>query len=464
MIAILLAVEFIFQPAVIAAERSEAPVVIEAPAALLWTDVPEVLVEGAAPSGKVTITATMVDAVGISWSSKGTYHADADGKVKVGTSASTSGTYTGTDGRGLIWSMLPASLEDLSACAAVTCLTKGAPNLPRLPVMDGVTINYSAAVETSDSTDGFETVSAKTTAYFAEPGVSRTEVVEGSLRGVYFSPKGSSSRSAVMVLTGSGGGAAEATAALLASQGFAAFAIAYFNYEGRPKELSEIPLEYFRDGVDWLRAKTGVERIALMGGSRGGEAVLLIASTWPEKVSAVVSSVPSNVAWPGCCGPAAAAKASWTLNGAAVPTTAYAFKEGEGFDTQTKVSEWRTFFLPGMLAEGEGRIIVEKIDAPILFVTGRADAVWPSSIAAALMKRRLERTNYPYPIRHLEYSGAGHLAGAPLPVTSMADQLTHPLTKERIVFGGTPAQNALAGINSFAEILDFLKNNPGRKK
>ncbi|MEE4209960.1 MAG: acyl-CoA thioesterase/bile acid-CoA:amino acid N-acyltransferase family protein [Parvularcula sp.] len=431
---------------------------IDAPPDLLWADMPQVTVTGAVPSGQVTITATMIDKAGTTWSSRGTYYADANGQVSVGSTASNKGTYTGVDPRGLIWSMLPTSPENLSSCIVVACMPSGSPGLPYLPVMEGVTITYRADVEVSPASDRVKTVSASTTAYFAAPGVSREQIIQGELRGVYFSPEGAAPDGAVLVVSGSGGGASESTAALLASHGIAAFAIAYFNYEGRPKDLADIPLEIFRDGIDWLKARAGVERVGLMGGSRGGEAVLLVASMWPEKTGAVVSIVPSNVAWPGCCGPEAAVRPSWTFKGMAVPTTPYAFEEGQGFDTQTDVAEWRRFFLPGMISEGDGRIRVEKIDAPIMFVTGEADALWPSSIAAALMTRRLDRESYPHRVQHLNYPGAGHLAGAPLPVTSMANELVHPVTKAPISFGGTPALNAAAGIGSFAQIVAFLKS------
>ena len=59
-------------------------------------------------------------------------------------------------------------------------------------------------------------------------------------------PAGSSPRVAVLAIGGSGGGVGMAAdAALLASHGYPALALAYFHHPGRPDQLQDIPLEYF---------------------------------------------------------------------------------------------------------------------------------------------------------------------------------------------------------------------------
>ena len=66
----------------------------------------------------------------------------------------------------------------------------------------------------------------------------------------------------VVVLNGSGGGINEPRAALYASHGYAALALAYFKAPGLSDYISNTPLEYFERGLDWLRA-SGVDVIDL---------------------------------------------------------------------------------------------------------------------------------------------------------------------------------------------------------
>src|SRR5947199_123091 len=73
-------------------------------------------------------------------------------------------------------------------------------------------------------------------------------------------------------------------------------ALAYFNYEGLPQDLIEIPLEYFETAIGWLQRRPDLDgdRIAVSGTSRGGELVLLLGATFPA-VKAVIAYVPSGI-------------------------------------------------------------------------------------------------------------------------------------------------------------------------
>src|SRR4029453_14100268 len=57
----------------------------------------------------------------------------------------------------------------------------------------------------------------------------------------------------------------------LASHGYVVLALAYFNAEGLPPLLQNIPLEYFATAVDWLKSQASVDpgRIGVFGPSRG---------------------------------------------------------------------------------------------------------------------------------------------------------------------------------------------------
>jgi dienelactone hydrolase len=104
-------------------------------------------------------------------------------------------------------------------------------------------------------------------------------------------------------VTGSEGGFrwAGTVAPLLACHGYAALALAYFDYqgmEGLPTSLMEIPLEYFERAIAWMGKQPQVNRdkLAVVGISKGGELALLLGSTFPE-IKSVVAYVPSGVVW-----------------------------------------------------------------------------------------------------------------------------------------------------------------------
>lgn len=81
---------------------------------------------------------------------------------------------------------------------------------------------------------------------------------------------------------GSEGGLADTIpwAALLASHGIPALALAYFDGPGLPCALNDIPLEYFVKAIRWMRRQPEVDptRVWLFSGSRGTEAELLVAA------------------------------------------------------------------------------------------------------------------------------------------------------------------------------------------
>jgi len=97
----------------------------------------------------------------------------------------------------------------------------------------------------------------------------------------------------VITIGGSGGAIFTMPALLLASDGVATLALAYFGVEHLPHELKRIPLEYFRRAITWLANSRDIcpGAIGIAGGSRGGELALQLGATYPE-IKAVVGWAP----------------------------------------------------------------------------------------------------------------------------------------------------------------------------
>jgi len=85
------------------------------------------------------------------------------------------------------------------------------------------------------------------------------------------------------------GGIREDRAALLASNGFAALALAYCEYKDLPQKYDVLDLSYFERAIDWLTVHTKVKPggVGLVGLSLGGVIALVIASQIPHKISSV---------------------------------------------------------------------------------------------------------------------------------------------------------------------------------
>jgi len=100
-------------------------------------------------------------------------------------------------------------------------------------------------------------------------------------------------------------------------------------------------------------------------------------------------------------------------------------------------------------------IPVERINGPVLFVSGDDDQMWPSSVMAEISMARLKGNDHPFSFEHLCCEGAGHLLGSPhLPTT--VNRVTHPVDGKVYELGGSPKKNAAANRSSWEKILEFF--------
>ncbi len=258
----------------------------------------------------------------------------------------------------------------------------------------------------------------------------------------------------------------EDTAALLASHGYAALALAYFAAPDLPVTLEKVPLEYFEKALKWMASHEAIdgERLAVQGISRGGELALLVAATYPEQVDAVIAHVPSGVVWPGVGGfPPGPA---WTRDGVGVPTVSLPVDPELQAEIVRKMRAGEPIVLTPMfraaMKHGEAmaaaEIPVERIRGPVLLISAKDDAIWPSTDLAEIAVARLRAHGHPYPVEHLSYDDAGHLLLAPYRVTTIP-AMPHPVLRMKLAFGGTPAGTAHAMEESWQRVLSFLETS-----
>ena len=402
-------------------EAENEPTLDVQPAKALADEPVSIQASGLEPGQLITLTASMSDDFNRKWQSFATFIADSDGAVDVTTQAPITGTYTTVDPMGLIWSMLPVATipkDDWGYFANA--------------------YNSTRMVTIKAEVDGDQIATAYTERIRFPQNIEETPITEDGLLGYLYTPlgvdTGEGTYPALIILGGSDGSIGTQMAAILASHGYVTLALDYFGDPPLPAELVEIPLEYFKNAIDWLQTQESVDadKIGVIGVSRGGELALLLGATYPE-ITAVVGYVPSSVVIGGISSTNPGEKSAWTLNGTPIP-----------FATSWETSE-------------ENTIPVEQINGPILLISGKDDQIWPSSVLSEIAMDRLRENDHPYPYEHLSYEEAGHIIGLPYwPTTGWG--IINPLTGELFNTGGTPQSDAAASADSWQRLLAFLEN------
>jgi dienelactone hydrolase len=280
------------------------------------------------------------------------------------------------------------------------------------------------------------------------------ELREDGLVGTWFAPAPGASQPALLVLGGSEGGKQTSTrmAAGLHAHGYATLALAYFDDDGLPKQLQAIPLEYFVRALDWLARQPGVDatRIGVIGGSKGAEAALLLASR-DRRVRAVVASTPTDHAWQSVDWNGWSDTPSWTEKGEPVPYLRYApFDPAAGLRAMYDRS-----VVDAPQAQREAaRIPLERSDAAILLLAGGQDALWGAVEASERIAATLAAAGHRHEVSVLRYADAGHVV-----FIGRALDADDPVLARILPMGGT-REGVLAAINdAWPQALDFLERN-----
>ncbi|PMC37441.1 hypothetical protein CJ195_11845 [Bacillus sp. UMB0899] len=412
-----------------------------------------IIVTGCTPNSEVSIHATTYDEKGKKFCSYGRFIANQEGVVDVSSQAPIEGTYDKVDGSGLFWSMKHADskLDDY--------FEKRGSN--------EVSIHFLLIV------NGEKTDSVTTNLYFYKDGITKEAVQDEQLKGTVFHPKQQSRYPAVIILGGSDGGMQEHAAALLASRGYVTFALSYFGVEGVPKDLENIPLEYFQKAT--LRLKNhpyANGEVSLIGYSRGGELALLLGATYPHYTS-IIAGAPSAYITAGMKNGIFAPVPSWIMNEQPLPYMKFTYRFSTMFSYLKNwivkkpisfLSIWDQS-LQNKEAIKAAKISVEKIKAPIMFISGEDDQLWPSSHYVRLMEETVKKSNTPHQNHYIYYKNAGHFSSFPYSFSNLPSNVFMNTGGGMTMnFGGSKSANAAAAKDSWRKILVFLRENHSHTK
>ncbi|MBT8483998.1 MAG: hypothetical protein HKO59_08380 [Phycisphaerales bacterium] len=385
-----------------------------------------VRVTGLPPDVDVVLFSQLVDRSGRLWVSESTFRSSAEGTVDPARQTPIDDAWEGIDALGPFWSPLRKTKA-------------GAHPEPA----DG----HAERTAISALVDKRAVATAAVTRWYRSPEVEEVPVPDDTLAARMFVKRGDDRRSAVIVVPGSGGGVPAGTAEQLASHGHASLALGYFGEPQTVSELESVPLEYFDRAIEFLKAHPRVDprRIAILGGSKGGELSLLLASR-RDDIRAVVAAVPSSVVfqsiadgWPRT--------SSWSVDGEDLPFVPYVISNR--FRESGRLSLLYEDSLENEDAVARATIPVDRIAGSILLVSGRDDWMWPATRMCDDIVARLKEAQFPHEVTHLAYDDVGH------------EVLTagfRPVSWSRRV-GGTRQGHAAAQADAWKRTLEFLARN-----
>jgi dienelactone hydrolase len=293
----------------------------------------------------------------------------------------------------------------------------------------------------------------------AAPELQGVPVHDKGLVATWYPPASGKRGPAILVLGGSEGGegVSKAVGRKFAEQGYGVLALAYFRTPGLPEQLQEIPLEYFHTATDWLAGQPLVDskKIGIWGASKGGEAVLLIASHDP-RIHAVAAIVPSSVVWQGInYANFMDNKSSFSLNGKPMDYVPY-----DNSAPFKSVLDLYQRSLAKAAEHPDAIIPVERINGPVLLVSGADDGLWPSAMMARQVITRLDANRFRFAHRQLDYPNAGHAIAfpmAPKPNATPGAAAANPMMQ----MGGTDEGNAAGRADAWKQTLAFFADALG---
>ena len=419
--------------------------IIISPNVVLYGQKVSIKLKGFSPEEELTLYATQIDENQKKWSSEATFICNEEGVLDLSHDASIGGSYKGVEPMGMFVYMELEEDETKNAYIKKSLV--------------------SSFVDFTVRVKGKVLLTSRVERQIMLPTVIQEKVDVLGLKGTLFMPNDEKNQPIVIFLSGSDGGVPEAGASLLASHGFASLALGYFAHDGLAKNLSKIPLEYFEKAFTFLEKHPNIDarKITLLGGSRGGELALLLASYFPQ-IKGVIAYVPSHVLWSGLGGHKEMNASSWTFKNKELPfvKVKMPFRSLWQYFFSKKALSFTPTFLNSLKkpVEENSIIAVEKIKGDILLISGEDDQMWCSSLMSTKIMERLKEHDFTYKYEHLNYKGAGHFITIPY-YPSTYKEIENPEDNRVYALGGNVVDDLRASEESWAKVLGFLEGKGG---
>ncbi|XP_056332242.1 acyl-coenzyme A thioesterase 6-like isoform X2 [Danio aesculapii] len=240
------------------------------------------------------------------------------------------------------------------------------------------------------------------------------------------------------------GGPFELRAALLAKKGFAVLALAYQNYQDLPKKADKFHLEYFEEGLDFLRRQPEVkgQKIGLLSISKSGDLALSMSTFLPDITATV---------WINGCN--ANSVVPLYYKHMCIPPLMFDLKKKK--PTASGLVDMLDVMNDPMSKEGLPTVIpIERAPASFMFIASEDDMNWRSVYHAKLACDRLKahgKNNYEL----VKYEKAGHFIEVPYMPFCLAT--FHVVLEQAVLFGGEPKAHSEAQVDAWQRVIRFFK-------
>lgn len=207
----------------------------------------------------------------------------------------------------------------------------------------------------------------------------------------------------------------------LREAGYSVLCLGFYLWEGLPKEMYKIPVEYVERAVVELKSN-GFTKIAIQGASTGAGYALLCASLIPD-ISCTVAPVPYDYVMEGMKNDLfPLGFAVYEHHGKGLPYSRYTClddgiaKALRGFfkckkERGYKMAHVMRYAYDTSDENEASRIKVENMKSDLLIMAPDHDDCWPSEQAVLRIERILKENNYPYRVKAIIYKNASHGLG-----------------------------------------------------
>lgn len=390
-----------------------------------FEDPVHVTVSGLNPHQRVDLRSKITDENGLDFKASATYQADDSGQIDLKRDSSLGGSFTGVEPMGLYWAL---KADTISCKFTLSDVTR--PALVDIEVVSGDKVLAKVTNERHCLTDG----------------VRRSPVTEGRIRGTLFMPPGKGPFPGILDTNVFRGAPFELRAALLAKRGFAVLALAFQGYQDLPKRADRFHLEYFEEGIDFLRQQPEVkgQKIGLVSISKSGDLALSMATFLPDIAATIwVNGCNANTLVPVY------------YKDICVPPLLFDVKRTK--ITPLGLVDIGEVMDDPMSKEGLPSVIpIERAPGSFMFVVSEADRNWRSAYYAKLACDRLKahgKNNYEL----VKYEKAGHFIEVPYMPFCLAN--FHGVAGQPVFFGGEPKAHAEAQLDAWPKMINFFKKH-----
>ncbi|KAG7508436.1 acyl-coenzyme A thioesterase 1-like [Solea senegalensis] len=397
----------------------------------LFDKVVQVKVDGLAPFKPVELRSRLVDDRGVIFKASALYKADQTGQVDVCQAPSLGGSYTGVEPMGLFWGM--------AADTPHSKLLKKNVLSPTLLELAVVCADTGALLSSETNERDFMT-----------EGMKRVPVKDGRIRGVLFIPPGKGPFPGIVDLYTLGGGLSEPRASLLAGKGFVVLALAYYGYQDLPKNPKKLDLEYFEEGVTYLRNQPEVKgsRIGIISISHSGALAL--------SMSSFLTGITATVCINGCN---ANVLIPLHYKDIVIPPLPPVIENIR--NTDSGLLCLRDALPDTTLEKNRASLIpIERASCQFLFAASEDDLNWNSALfakqAAAALRRHGKES-----FQVVTYPKAGHFLE--VPYMPFCPSGIHAAVGSAVVFGGEPKAHADAQLDLWERVQEFFKRHLNSK-